>query len=484
MTANLAQLLAARAESVPRSNFGVEGDQLTLDEALQHSIAFAQRISETVGADDGPLAIVGSSTTDYLLSWFSCQLLGKPVALINPDYPDEFISDMLERLSPSAVLVDDTSRSLGPAYPRVDLNSVRHERSGDLDRLPGLGRDPLDYSTYMHTSGTSGLPKFCAQSHAYFIRLGHVVQEGLALTRDDVVFAPLPLFHVNPLGYGVVGGLTVGASVLNSGRFSASRFWDTVKSNGVTSVVLHEPPVRILKEATKPADAAGHRIHSMFYADAAFMRDFGVGRAMSVYGSTEAGGISHVKVWTDDRSMPKDAGRVGGQPRSDIEWRLTAEGEIEIRELEPGAIFSGYATASGVDSARDVNGWFATGDLGRRSEDGDLVFIERAAEAIRVKGEYVPIQHVEALLSEALPDGSAALWKRPSDFVDDEVVAFIDSKEIDRGTLSEVISALPRFMRPQAVVRIASIPRDNTAGKVRRRMLKDAAVLESWETGL
>ena len=44
------------------------------------------------------------------------------------------------------------------------------------------------------------------------------------------MLAPLPLFHINPLGYGIIGALTAGADALTVSKFSASRFWPDVRS--------------------------------------------------------------------------------------------------------------------------------------------------------------------------------------------------------------------------------------------------------------
>ena len=110
----------------------------------------------------------------------------------------------------------------------------------------------------MHTSGTTGPPKFCAQSHHYFLSLGRFIADSMAISPGDTVFAPLSMFHINPLGYGFMGGLTGGAEVLGTKRFSASRFWPTVRETGSTVVFLHGPPVAILNKATRSEDAAGH----------------------------------------------------------------------------------------------------------------------------------------------------------------------------------------------------------------------------------
>ena len=139
--------------------------------------------------------MVDSTSTDYLLTWLACLLAGTPVALVNPAYPEDLIGRMLAPLGPDRILGTDAiarARTGGKAAP---------------DGLPGLDAGPFDVVSYMHTSGTTGLPKFCIQTHDYFPRMAAAMAAALDLTPRDRVLAPLPLFHINPMGYGIVTAL-------------------------------------------------------------------------------------------------------------------------------------------------------------------------------------------------------------------------------------------------------------------------------------
>ena len=164
----------------------------------------------------------------------------------------------------------------------------------------------------------------------------------MELTAADRMLAPLPLFHINPLGYGIVGALTAGADALTVAKFSASGFWPHVREHGITAMTLHAPPVEILKRATTADDAAGHHVRTMFYADGEFMSRFGVPLAVSCYGSTEAAGVSHLHQWRLGDDVPADASRYGGATRADVQDRLDSDGQIHVREREPGTLFAGY----------------------------------------------------------------------------------------------------------------------------------------------
>ncbi|MGH8961902.1 MAG: class I adenylate-forming enzyme family protein [Jatrophihabitantaceae bacterium] len=463
---NLARSITAQATARPDLRLGTVDDQFALRDAVAHAAALATRLRADGLRAGQRVALVAPTSTDYVVTWLACLLAGTPVALVNPTYPDELIERMLAPLGPDLVLRAD------------DIARARSAGRADVDGLPGLDADPFAVASYMHTSGTTGPPKFCAQTHDYFARLAAAMAGALDLTAEDRVLAPLPLFHINPMGYGMITALLTGADALTVTKFSASGFWPAVVRERVSVLILHAPPVEILKKATGAADCAGHRVRTMFYADAEFLRRFAVPAAVSGYGSTEAGGVCHLHRWSAEDDIPADASRHGGAGRDDIEWRLDEEGTIHVREREHAALFDGYVTAAGLDPAREADGWFDTGDLGRADGEDYLVFLERGAESIRVRGEFVPIPYVENHLAAVDGISDHAVWKRKGGLVDDEVVLYAVADPLPLETLRTRIGELPVFMRPVAVARVDVLPRDAAAGKVQRRLLTDHPVLD------
>ena len=497
---NLAELVCDRVQRRPGARFGMAGGATpTRAQAAELALGSLGALQEAGAGHRQRVALIGTTSNSYLVAWLALVLAGAETALVNPDYPDELLAEMLEQLAPDAVVW--SGRAHGPlvapgavhldasGMDRGDLASagssqrlITAARAG-LDRLadaPGLGRDRFDVAGWMHTSGTTGLPKFCEQTHEYFLRLGRFIADSMCFSEADTVLAPLPMFHINPLGYGVIGGLTGGTEVLGLERFSASGFWPLVRDTGATVLILHAPPVEILKRATGAADAAGHRVSRVFFADPDFLETFDVPLGFSAYGSTEAGGLCHIWAWRrgERPDHPEGMSRYGGRARHEVQWRVDSDGEIDVRADRAGVLFSGYRRADGLVRPFDDDGWFATGDLGRVDEAGNLVFIERASESIRVKGEFVPIGYVEQRFASVDGVTDVAVWRRNSELVDDEIVLYLVGPSIPTEAIAAVSRQLPPFMQPAAAARLAEIPRDSGVGKVRRRLLDDATVLE------
>lgn len=496
---NLAQLITSAARRSPRALFGTDLVSMPLADALELARTLARQLGAAGLQRGSTVAFIGATSEHYLILWMASQLVGLRTALINPHYPQELLRDMLVDLRPDAVAFFD-DQFAAPTSPDWRQLDARRAWAGEVALTPAepavppleTGDDPAewgaqceggDIASYMHTSGTSGRPKFCAQSHTYFIRLGRFIADSMGYTWRDVVYAPMPMFHINPLGYGVVAGLTAGASVFGTRRFSTNEFWSTVKRIGATAAVLHGTPLKMLLQDTQPRDSEGHSLRCVFFASEAFLSRFSVPMGITLYGSTEAGGLCHLWQLRPGDAEPAAEGptQYAGRVRFDMEARISDEGEILVRQLSENTMFSGYLRDGAIDPSVDDAGWFHTGDRGRLDAYGNLVFIERLSEAIRVNGEYVPIDYVERKLDTEAGLSEFALWSRPDEISGQRPILFVTDPNFDLARTIAVIQTLPKIMRPVEILRIAALPRDTGVNKVQRRRLSGEPVLARHE---
>ncbi|MCA0239232.1 MAG: acyl--CoA ligase [Proteobacteria bacterium] len=482
---NVSQLIAAAAADAPNAAFGTFTQHDRLSRVVERARAVAAQLAEAGLVRGDVVAVIGHNSGAYLVTWMATQFAGLQAALINPAYPDELLGAMLDDLAPRAILWVGRDAGALAARPQtqIDLQPAWRGRitllksDGRRGAPSGSGADCTadETAAYIHTSGTTGRPKFCALTHGYFLRLGRFFADSLALSRFDTVCAPLPLFHINPMGYGVVGALTARAALLAMDKFAASDFWPAVKAHGVTALVLHAPPANLLKAKTTAEDAAGHRVRIGFLCDPAFLRQFGVPVGVGGYGSTEAGGLCHAALLRpDEQDVPVEgATHLAGRARHDFEHRIAADGEIWVRGKHPHALFAGYAQQGRIEPQTDAEGWFHTGDRGRLDDFGRLVFVERISESIRVNGEYVPIDFVEARLKGARSLGEFALWRVDSPSRGHDVVLYTTASDVDAAQLRAALADLPKYMHPGRLIRIAALPRDPGVGKIQRRLLDE-----------
>lgn len=487
---NIAQLIESAAAAVPHAAFGTFRQQDRLDRVAERVRAVAGQLAAAGLVRGDVVAVIGHNSGSYLVTWMATQFAGLQAALINPAYPDELLGAMLDDLAPRGILWvgrepgalagrNETQVDMQPAWDsRIEV--LRTDGRSGAASGTGLECGAEEISAYIHTSGTTGRPKFCALSHGYFLRLGRFFADTLALSPQDTVCAPLPLFHINPMGYGVVGALTAHAALLSTEKFSAADFWSDVKAHGATALVLHAPPANLLKAKTTTEDAAGHQVRIGFLCDPAFLRQFKVPVGVGGYGSTKAGGLCHACLLRpDDEDIPVEgATHLAGRARHDFEHRIVEDGEILVRGKHAQSLFAGYAKGGRIEPQTDAEGWFHTGDRGRLDEYGRLVFVERISESIRINGEYVPIDFVESRLKQAKSLGEFALWRVDSASKGHDVVLYTTAVDADAAQVRAALADLPRYMHPGQLIRIAQLPRDPGVGKIQRRLLNEQPRLD------
>ena len=101
---NLAELILEAANRRPRGRFGTDNELIALAEAVtlaRRATGSLQRIGLRPG---GRAAVIGETSTSYLLLWMSLQLAGVEAALVNPALPEELLAEMLADLTPDAVI--------------------------------------------------------------------------------------------------------------------------------------------------------------------------------------------------------------------------------------------------------------------------------------------------------------------------------------------------------------------------------------------
>jgi crotonobetaine/carnitine-CoA ligase len=494
---NVAELLALAAERRPEAVVGMVGRSMPIWTAYRSALDVARGLLNDGLEPGDPVVLLGANSNEWLIAWMALQFAGARTALLNPSLPDDLLAAVVAPLRPVAAICTDVGRDAESLAPRmIDLSpragvgwsdpaETAGGADGVADGLPGFDSRDGEISSYMLTSGTTGPPKLVAQSHAYFLSLGRYVADQLGITRFDTVLTTLPLFHINPLGYAVLGALSAEANWVVTERFSASQFWPTVRDSGVSVTVLHGPPLEILKRRTTLDDARGHRLRSVLFADPEFLGRFEVPMGLSVYGSTEGGGLSASHRWraSDVVNGAEGATHRGGRARPGFTHEIGEEGEIVVTAERAELLGSGYVAMDGGLTPLVTDGGFHTGDRGYLDDSADLIFVARQSESIRVKGEFVPISYVEDHFRASL-DGvrDLAIWKRPSDLVDEEIVLYLEGDDpISVGNVRRASSQLPPFMRPAHVVRLEALPRDTTVGKTRRRELAGLVAIEQAE---
>jgi fatty-acyl-CoA synthase len=300
------------------------------------------------------------------------------------------------------------------------------------DALTSAPPDGSDLAAYVHTGGTTGAPKLAAHTHANQIADAWMVAAGQNLADDAVIFAALPLFHVNALIVTMLAPLFTGQHVLWSGPLGYRDpalfgvFWKLVERYRVAA--MSAVPTVYAGLARVPVDADISSLQLPIVGAAplppavreAFESHTGIALCEG-YGLTEATCATarsypdHPRLGTVGQRMPYQqvkAVRVdpGTGQRNDLAPGLTG-----VLMINGPAVFPGYLVRGPdgptVDAAgKVIDGWLDTGDLGSVDAEGFIRLTGRAKDLIIRGGHNIDPAVIEAaLLSHPRVAGAAAV---------------------------------------------------------------------------
>ena len=276
--------------------------------------------------------------------------------------------------------------------------------------------------------------------HNHNLNLAQGVVELVRYTEDDVLFSVFPLFHANAKYMTVLAALVSGARAVINRRFSASRFWDICRREGVTAFNGQGEMLRILLKQPESDADRDNTVRVVVGAAAAtdlveqFEQRYDLA-VLDAYGMTETGPTIAAS-WEARRAgaagLPTPWYEAKVVDADDVEVAPGVTGEIVVRPKLPFVMMERYwgNDAATLDSMRNL--WFHTGDNAYRDEDGYFWFVARGTDSIRRRGENVSAWEVERVLADHPELLEAAVYGVPSELGGQEVmVACVRRPESD-----------------------------------------------------
>lgn len=285
---------------------------------------------------------------------------------------------------------------------------------------------------YIFTSGTTGLPKAAVVSHwQWHLASLSFATVLLGLKPSDRIYVCLPLFHTAAMLIGFGASVMAGSSFYLSKKFSASRFWDEVRTSqsniflyiGELCRYLLNAPIDMSDRDNPLTTCIGNGLRPEIWDQ--FKSRFGIDKVAEYYGSTE-GNLAFMNIFNRDCSIGIGLGSfkvvkydtdAGELVRDDKGFCLPAdlgEAGLLITAISKKAPFKGYTDAAATN-AKILHGifkkgdkYYNTGDLIRRVDAGFTMglahyqFVDRIGDTFRWKGENISTGEVSGVLN-AIP---------------------------------------------------------------------------------
>jgi fatty-acyl-CoA synthase len=468
--------------------------------------AFNTRIAQTAralkaefGVSRGDrVAILSLNRPDYLVLLYACARLGAMLVPLNWRLA---VAEQLFILSDASVKVLALEQAFAEVLPALE-NPLPDTRIVGLDFTPsqgiafealltrgrGDGRNPhTDLACpllIVYTSGTTGRPKGAVLRQEALLWNAVMSQHMHGLTSDDHVLTVLPFFHVGGLNIQTTPALQLGATVTIHSRFTPEAALATIARDRPTLTVLvpaiiqavtDHPDWAVADLSSLKAVSTGSTIVPPQLIDRFVARGVPV---LQVYGSTETCPVAIYTRLGGDLSRTGSTGLPGlcceARVIDDAGHELPADTTGEIAVRGPNVFCEYWGNAEATREALH-DGWYRTGDIGRRDADGYFWVHDRKKNLIISGGENIYPAEVERVLLEHPDVRECGVIGRPDARWDEVPVAYVIRRagcSVEAGTLqAHVLAQLARFKVPRDIVFVDDLPR-TALGKVQHFMLR------------
>jgi malonyl-CoA/methylmalonyl-CoA synthetase len=489
-----------------------EGRHWSRGELADRVRAFADGLRGEGLASGDRVALFLENRPAFIVAWLGVQLSGAVGVPINTAYREVELGHILGHAGVRVAITDQAGIAhLAPLladHPALELlvlveaeapplaPNVRVLHYAELltRGRPGAEFVPLqggELAALGYTSGTTGRAKGAMLRHGNLLANARAVTSAWEWTQGDRLLLTLPLFHAHGLMVGLHGTLVSGGELDLRRKFQAPEVLQALAAEPAPSMFFGVPTMygRLVEEARRTS-ARIHPLRLMVSGSAPLSASlhaeveqaFGQ-RILERYGMTETG-MNTTNPYRGERRpgtvghpFPGQEARVV-DPRTRAPLPVGETGEIEVRGPN---VFAGYwedpqATAAAID----LQGWFATGDLGSVDGEGYFHITGRARELIISGGFNVYPREVEELLLTHPGVAEVAVLGLPDPDLGEQVVATI----VPRGEapspealIDYCREHLASFKKPRRITFVEALPR-NALGKVQKHVLRAALLAE------
>jgi acyl-CoA synthetase (AMP-forming)/AMP-acid ligase II len=434
------------------------------------------------------VAILSANRAEFIAAYFGIMRAGFVAVPVNAKFPRATIHYIIRDSGAGLVFCDRSNRPHCP--PNVPAITFGEGGNAGFDPFLAPGAfetvvpKPDEPAMFLYTSGSTGPPKGVMLSHGSHI---WVLERRLApdLDRHRYLIAA-PLYHMNALGLAKLSCAAHATNVLLP-RFEARAYIEAIGTYRPTWLTSVPPMIAMMlreSETLARTDLSSVEFIRMGSAPVsgalmeATHRTFPKVAVTNVYATTEAGPIVF---GPHPKGLPQPGASIG-YPRPEVELRLVNEGNRNadegVLEMKCPGVMLGYHNRPDLPSPITSDGFYRTGDVFRRDEDGFHYFIGRADDMFVSGGENIYPSDVERMLERHPDVGQAVVVPIDDDIKGTKPVAFVIPKAGRQPSEAAIkqyaLANAPAYQHPRCVWFIAELPLGST-NKVDRDALRKLA---------
>tara|TARA_Y100000758_G_scaffold202169_1_gene144448 strand:+ start:288 stop:1781 length:1494 start_codon:yes stop_codon:yes gene_type:complete len=485
---NIAELLDQNPDSegialVDRSKDPVE--RLTVTQIQNQVKAFAAALVNRGLAPGSRVGMLASNLSEYYVVMFGAPAAGMVFVPLNTRLPTTTLQYIVQDADLKLLITDPGHAGVLSDVPVITTGSEEWAHlmaSAPVENFAEV--DPSEVAIQIYTSGSTGRPKGVLLSHE---NVTFTVLEYGATLPGEIMVVSAPLYHKNA-SMGSKLAFASGGTVVLLPEFSARGYLEAIDEEQVTMCggvpTMYALVTAELNESQRSYDLSSVQrvlIGSAPMTEALFddvQALFPDAFVTNGYGTTEA--VLEFGPHPDGLPRPKIT---LGYQHPKVELKLvdpengaeSNQGELWVRSK---GVMTGYHDLPAVNADRLTDGWYHTGDLMSRDDDGWYFFVGRVDDMFVCAGENIYPDSVEQMLEQhpavhqavVVPVADALKGQLPAAFVRIESGAQMGVQELKQFALENG----PAYAHPRHIWFVEEIPLASTA-KVDRAGLVERA---------
>lgn len=446
------------------------------------------------------IAFLLPNSLELILCYYACFTMGAIAVPININFDNTMVNSVLKYCKPRVLITNEQfyqrllKNNLLNDIKRCYLTTGSHKHPETRDFKKLLIKAPsVDFPQVLsdnpaliyYTSGTTGLPKAVLHTHRTLMKGTKNQMAQIQMSTKDTTLVLFPLCYLIGLGSQILPFHCVGATVVVLAEFEAKAALESIIKNKITKI--YGFPKLYLELVNQANSSCKNNVLDFCFSGGEAIPPALQEQFRSVFNIeiTEGCGMSELQIYC--MNPPYGEKKIGsiGFPIAGIDMQLIDENKSPIATahtigeiiVQSGSMTPGYWQNDTLTTQTIKNGWFYTGDLAYRDEDGWYWFVSRKVDIIKRANLLISPLEIEHVFYQhpAIKEAAAvALPKRKE--ANDELIVFVllraDSTHITRELLMNFANELlPKGKQPDYINLVNELPYGVT-GKIDRKELK------------
>ncbi len=504
-------MLEQWAERAPGKNaliwcpFDGEYQNVTYAELFTQARRLAAGLSARGVKPDDFVILHMDNSPEFIVSWYACAILGAVAVSTNTRSVARDLSYFAEVTEAVCSLTQPKfAKLIKEACPDLSFIGVTDNDAGEfhedapaaIKAIEGVAFDELFESqpitlrapdpahslSIQFTSGTTSRPKAVLWTHGNGVWAAKTNAQHLRVRHEDVTSTSFPLFHTNAQSYSMLTTHWTGGTLVLQPRFSSSRYWQVILEHNVTWTTMIGFSLKAM--STQPVPEHQLRFFLLGVRSQEVEEYFGVA-TIGYWGMTET--VTQGTIADYDHLGPSmNIGRCAPEYQIQVRkgsgdlCRPGERGRLFFRGVPGVTMFKEYyKNPDAMASSFDDNGWFDTGDVVSRDENGWLYFSDRDKDMLKVGAENVAASEIETVIMQTGLVSELAVVGQKHYMLDEVPVVFVipsdaslDAAMIEKLIIEHCRANLPDFKVVRSVYVVDELPR-STLNKITKTILRE-----------